>query len=162
MSKLDSFIRRMQAQRDCLNYAARLIAGLPGPILELGLGNGRTYDHLREILPGRDIYVFDRRIASLEQCTPPEHHILLGEIGDTLPRAASLLGKTAALVHIDLGTSNDEHNAKLIAAIGPLLIPLTASNAIIVSNFVLSVDGWKKIAEPPGVKPGRYFLYQAG
>lgn len=160
MSKLDSFIRRMQAQRDCLNYAAHLIAELPGPVLELGLGNGRTYDHLREILPTRDIYVFDRRIASLKPCTPPENRLFLGEITDTLPRAASLIGRTAALVHIDIGTSNDNHNAKLLAVIAPLLIPLAAPGAIIVSNFGLSVDGWKKIAEPPGIKPGRYFLYQ--
>ena len=64
MSRLDSFIRRMQGQRDCLNRAAELIAGIPGPVLELGLGNGRTYDHLKEILPDREIFVFDRRIAA--------------------------------------------------------------------------------------------------
>ncbi len=64
MSRLDSFIRRMIAQRDCLAAAARLIGDIPGPVLELGLGNGRTYDHLREILPGREIFVFDRRVAA--------------------------------------------------------------------------------------------------
>ena len=47
MSRLDSFIARMQAQRDCLNYLKPVIAAVPGPILEVGLGNGRTYDHLR-------------------------------------------------------------------------------------------------------------------
>lgn len=160
MSKLDSFIRRMKAQRDCLNYAAQRISELPGPVLELGLGNGRTYDHLREILPDRDIYVFDRRIASLKTCTPPENRIFLGEIGDTLPQAAALLGKTASLIHIDLGTSNDIQNAKLLAEVAPLLMPLAASGAMIVSNFELPVEGWREIAEPPGVKPGRYFLYQ--
>ncbi len=54
----------MTAQRDCLALAARLVADVPGPVLELGLGNGRTYDHLREILPGREIFVFDRRVAA--------------------------------------------------------------------------------------------------
>ena len=52
MSRLDSFIRRLEAQRACLDLAARLIEGLEGEILELGLGNGRTYDHLRQLLPG--------------------------------------------------------------------------------------------------------------
>ena len=52
MSRLDSFIRRLEAQRACLALAAGRIGGLPGPVLELGLGNGRTYDHLRELLPG--------------------------------------------------------------------------------------------------------------
>ena len=57
MSRLDSFIARMQAQRDCLNFLKPAVDRLAGPILEVGLGNGRTYDHLRELFPGRDIHV---------------------------------------------------------------------------------------------------------
>ena len=61
MSRLDSFIRRLEAQRACLDRAAALIAGIDGAVLELGLGNGRTYDHLRELFQApnvhwRDIY----------------------------------------------------------------------------------------------------------
>ena len=56
MSRLDSFIRRMQAQRDCLDMLAGLIGAIPGPVIELGLGDGRTYDHLRGIFPGRAIF----------------------------------------------------------------------------------------------------------
>ena len=55
MSRLDSFIRRLEAQRACLNRAAELIRDIDGFVLELGLGNGRTYDHLRELFPDRDI-----------------------------------------------------------------------------------------------------------
>ena len=61
MSRLDSFIRRLEAQRACLNRAAALISGIDGIVLELGLGNGRTYDHLRELFPDRDIYVCERQ-----------------------------------------------------------------------------------------------------
>ncbi len=64
MSRLDSFIRRLEAQRRCLEMGARHIAALPGPVLELGLGHGRTYDHLRQILPAREIYVFERALAA--------------------------------------------------------------------------------------------------
>ena len=60
MTRLDSAIRRLEAQRACLDRAAALVRGVPGPVLELGLGNGRTYDHLRARLPGRDIFVFER------------------------------------------------------------------------------------------------------
>ncbi len=74
MSRLDSAIRRLQAQRACLDAAAALVAGLPGPVLELGLGNGRTYDHLREILPAREIFVFERRIAAHPASIPDERH----------------------------------------------------------------------------------------
>ena len=51
MSRLHSFIHRVQAQLACLDEAARVIAGIPGVVFELGLGNGRTYDHLREVTP---------------------------------------------------------------------------------------------------------------
>ena len=55
MSRLDSFIRRLEAQRACLGEAVRLAKGIDGFVLELGLGNGRAYDHLREICPEREI-----------------------------------------------------------------------------------------------------------
>ena len=51
MSRLESFIRRMQAQRDCINLAAELVADVPGVVWEFGLGNGRSFDHLRENCP---------------------------------------------------------------------------------------------------------------
>ena len=60
MSRLDSFIRRLEAQRACLGFVAGQIRDVAGPVLEFGLGNGRTYDHLRELLPERDIFVFER------------------------------------------------------------------------------------------------------
>ena len=59
MTRLDTVIERLKAQRSCLNAAAEALRGNDGHILELGLGNGRTYDHLRDLFPDRDIYVFD-------------------------------------------------------------------------------------------------------
>ena len=59
MSRLDSFIRRLEAQRRCLNHAASAVRAVPGTVLELGLGNGRTFDHLRHLLPGRALFVSD-------------------------------------------------------------------------------------------------------
>ena len=79
MSRLDSFIRRMQAQRDCLNDAVRRLADIPGPVLDLGLGNGRTFDHLRETMPDREVFVFDRVVNSNPKSTPDRDHIFLGE-----------------------------------------------------------------------------------
>ena len=97
MSRLDSFIRRMQAQRACLDWAAQAIQGRPGCVLELGLGNGRTYDHLRERLPDRDIYVFDRRISAHAGCIPPTEYMFLGEVAEMLPLAAARFGPAAVL-----------------------------------------------------------------
>ena len=160
MSRLDSFIRRMQAQRACLDWAAQAIDGCQGCVLELGLGNGRTYDHLRERFPDREIYVFDRRISAHPGCIPPEGRLFLGEIADTLPQAASRLGRTAVLVHSDLGTGDDRANAALASQLGPLLIPLLAPGGLVVANYVYDVDGWEPLPLPPPVKPGRYFLYR--
>src|SRR5205814_1894331 len=64
MSRLDSFIRRITAQRATLDHICSLIGHFDGPVLELGLGNGRTYDHLRERLPGRRIIAFDRALVA--------------------------------------------------------------------------------------------------
>lgn len=161
MSRLDSFIRRMQAQRACLDWAARAIADLPGPVLELGLGNGRTYDHLREILPDRDIYVFDRRIAAHPDCIPPRDRMFLGEAAEMLPEAAARLGRSVVLVHTDLGTGDAEANAALAGQVGPLLAALVAPGGVVVANHELAVSGWTALPEPEGVKPGRYYLYRA-
>ncbi len=97
MSRLDSFIRRLEAQRACLGLAAAQIRDLPGPVLEFGLGNGRTYDHLRELLPGREIFVFDRQLNAHPDCRPDAVYFFLGNIHETLPQAALCLPQPAAL-----------------------------------------------------------------
>ena len=91
MSRLDSFINRVTAQRACLNWVAPLLAGRPGPILELGLGNGRTYSHLRQLFPDRQIWVFERDVAAHPDSIPPAELLLLGDFRETL---ASALAKT--------------------------------------------------------------------
>lgn len=161
MSRLDSFIRRMQAQRSCLDWAGRAISDIPGPVLELGLGNGRTYDHLREILPTRDIYVFERRIEAHPDCIPSRNRLFLGELTDTLPIAANQLGQIAAMAHADLGTGVDKANVELANTVGPLLSRLVAPNGIVISDQALVVPGWESLPEPRDVMPGRYFIYRA-
>ena len=121
MSRLDSFIARMQAQRDCLNFLKPAVEALPGPILEVGLGNGRTYDHLRDLFPDREIYVFERKVAAHPDCIPPGDRLFLGEARDALPRAALKLGATAALIHTDLGTGDHAANMAMAAWLGPAL-----------------------------------------
>ena len=161
MSRLDSFIRRLQAQRACLDWAGRAISDLPGPVLELGLGNGRTYDHLRKILPNRDIYVFERRVVAHPDCIPPSDCLFLGELTDTLPAAANRLGQIAAMAHADLGTGVDEANAELANTVGPLLAHLVTPGGIVLSDQALAVSNWISLPEPKDVMPGRYFLYRA-
>jgi len=161
MSRLDSFIRRLQAQRACLDAAAVQIQGLDGFVLELGLGNGRTFDHLREICAGREIYVFDRQVNAHPDCVPAADHLFLGEITQTLPQALAQLGSNAALVHTDVGTGIQAENDKLAAILGPIIRKILKPGGIVISDQALKAPGLSPIALPEGVKPGRYFMNKA-
>jgi hypothetical protein len=161
MSRLDSFIRRLQAQRACLTEAVEQIRGLDGFVLELGLGNGRTYDHLREICPDREIYVFDRQVNAHPDCVPAADHLFLGEITATLPQALAKLGANAALVHTDVGTGDQQSNEKLAATLAPMIRRVLRIGGIVISDQALITPGLTSIALPDGVKSGRYFMNKA-
>ena len=159
MSRLDSFIRRTMAQRDCLGEAARLVAEIPGPVLEFGLGNGRTYDHLRTLMPDRDIFVFDRQIAAHPECIPDSEHMVLGDIHDTVPSARERIPAPAVMAHCDVGTGDKVASAALAAWLAPALKPLLAPGAIVVGDQEsLYCPGFTRLALPEGVPEGRYFM----
>jgi hypothetical protein len=160
MSRLDSFIRRLEAQRACLELAAARIAGLPGPALELGLGNGRTYDHLRALLPEREIFVFEREVNAHPDCIPDAAHLILGDVRATLPQARRLLPGKAALAHSDVGTGDAAANAELAAWLADALPPLLAEGAWVVSDQALRAPALAPQAAPAGIALDRYFLYR--
>ncbi|MDR6103481.1 hypothetical protein QE369_003678 [Agrobacterium larrymoorei] len=109
MSRLDSFIRRLSAQRDILNHVhGDLDLPAEGPIMEIGLGNGRTFNHLRELFPDRRIVAFDRAMGAHASSVPEDGNLVLGEIDQT---AKDWVGIGAALVHADIGTGYDEKDA---------------------------------------------------
>jgi hypothetical protein len=161
MSRLDSFIRRLEAQRACLTEAVKQIRDLDGFALELGLGNGRTYDHLREICAGREIYVFDRQVNAHPDCIPPQDHLFLGEITATLPEALAKLGPNAALVHTDVGTGDQKSNERLAATIAPMIRAIMRIGGIVISDQPMLAAGLAPAHLPEGVKPGRYFMSKA-
>jgi len=161
VSRLDSVIRRLEAQRACLNLAAEMIRDLAGPVLELGLGNGRTYDHLREILPDREIFVFERQVAADPDCLPDAGHLLLGDIHETLPAAVARFGPSVALVHSDMGTGDAESNRRLAGFLAARLPGLLRPGAVVISDQDMSLAGAVALALPEGVGPGRYFMCRA-
>jgi hypothetical protein len=159
MSRLDSFIRRMQAQRACLDYAARLISPLPGNVLEFGLGNGRTYDHLRLALPARDIYVFDRQLTAHQSCIPPADRLFLGDVLRTLPTAVARLGSNTALANLDIGTGDDDVTRELARLIAPFLVQALKPGAVVVSGVSIDHVALCCLALPHDVEPGRHFVF---
>jgi hypothetical protein len=160
VSRLDSFIRRLEAQRACLGLAAAAIRDLSGPVLELGLGNGRTYDHLRELLPEREIFVFERQLAAHPDCVPDAAHLILGDIATTLPAARTRLPEPAALAHSDIGTGDAGRNALLAAWLASALPALLAPGAWVIADQPLETSALAPLPPPAGVAPERYFLYR--
>ena len=161
MSRLDSFIRRMEAQRACLDAAVPALANVPGPVLELGLGNGRTYDHLREIMPDRRIFVFERKVAAHPDCIPPNEDLFTGDFRDTLPGAMSRIGAKAALVHADYGAGTPDYVTGMSDFLAETLTDMVAPGGWVVSDYPIEGNGWQALPLPDGIRPNRYFIRQA-
>ncbi|MGF1591814.1 MAG: class I SAM-dependent methyltransferase [Kiloniellaceae bacterium] len=160
MSRLDSFLRRLQAQRDCLNLAVASLRDLPGPVFELGLGNGRTYDHLREICPDREIFVFERQVTAHPDCIPDAKHLFEGLLEDTLDAVHRRFSGAVALVHADLGSGKAVRDACTAAMLSTRLPWFLQPGGVIVSDQELYLPTVEALDLPPGVQPGRYFMYR--
>lgn len=160
-SRLDVFIDRMVSQRACLDHAAAETAAMTGPVFELGLGNGRTYHHMLQIMPDRDIYVFERAIASHPDSTPPDDRVILGDVFETLPQALARFGPTAAMIHADLGGHNAAKNDAFARRISPVIEPLLAPGGLMVSSDKMYFDTLIEQPLPDTAVPGRCFIYRA-
>lgn len=160
LTRLDKAIRRLKAQRACLDWAAAEIAAVPGIVVELGLGNGRSFDHLRARLPERDIYVFERSVSAHPDAVPSPERLILGDIEATLPRLRPQFAGCVALLHSDIGTGDDARNARIAGWLGPEILPLLAPRAIVASDQPLAALADVAAPLPPGVGEDRYYLYR--
>ena len=160
MTRLDSAIRRLTAQRDLLNWASGVIAPT-GLVLEIGLGNGRTYDHLRNRLQGREIYAFERSPAAHPDCIPPDDRLVVGDIFETLPLFTGRLGTgAAALIHIDIGSGDEGANRSLALRLSPLLEALLQPGGLLLGDRAFLMPRCRDISADAGVPEGRYFVYR--
>lgn len=160
MSRLDSMIRRLTAQRLCIDAAARLIEGTPGCVFELGLGNGRTFDHLREILPDREIFAFDRAIGAHPKCIPDAQHLILGEIRETLMFCGPRIPGKPVLIHIDLGTSDPTQDLITMSWLSPCVAAWVAPGTIVVTDRAL-VGAYRELPRPEGYPDSGHMMLQA-
>lgn len=159
-SRLDLFIDRMVSQRACLDFAIAETAEMDGPVFELGLGNGRTYHHMCNRIQKRDIFVFERAVASHPDSTPPADKTILGDVTETLPRTLERMGAVASLMHADLGGHNREKNDIFARKISPLVEPMLAPGGMIVSSDRMYFADLIELPLPEGSVPERCFVYQ--
>lgn len=139
LSRLESALGRARAQRAAIDWAAARIAGVPGDALEVGLGNGRTYDHLRERLPERRIWVIERQPSPHPGCEPPDALLLEGDAADGLARLA---GANLALVHVDLGRPG-----RAARYAGALAAALSPKGGVLISTDPLAAPGLRPLAD---------------
>ncbi|MEM0907611.1 MAG: class I SAM-dependent methyltransferase [Pseudomonadota bacterium] len=159
-SRLDVFIARMTAQKHFLEDVAGKIAGIDGPVLELGLGNGRTFDHLREILPEREIFVFDRAVTAHPASIPDGDHMIIGDIRDTLAFCGPRVKRQAALIHCDLGTGDPTADLAKAHWLGPLIDERTAPGGYVATGIALDLNGFEALPRTGDAELGRYWLYR--
>lgn len=157
MSRLDSMIRRLQAQRDGIAWGAEAVRDLDGAVLEIGLGNGRTYDHLRETLPDRDIWVIDRAPNAHPASQPPENRLLVMEAEEAFQRLEAL-GVVVALVHYDLGVGIAEIDHPLAKSLSPGIASLMVQGGVMLANNPM--HGFERLDGPETVKRDRYYFYR--
>ena len=165
-SALERFAARLLAQRAYLAEAARRIASIAGPVFEIGLGKGRTYDHLLRLLPGRDIYCFDREHHAPPDESPPAERLVIGEIRETLPALAARLGAKAALAHCDIGTRKPERDMEFARYLATALPPLMAPGGIVLGDRPMESPQLEPLplpdyTRPEGIQPWPYYLYCA-
>lgn len=158
MSRLESMLRRLSAQRDGLNWAAAQIIDADGDVLDMGLGNGRTYDHLRELLPERRIWVIDRHLQCHPSCIPPKNNFLEGEAAPMLQKLEEQRTRIC-LAHYDLGFGIKEKDVAEAGQLSPVIARIMAPGGLIVSGQPLV--GFEQLTGPETIAPERYLFYRA-
>ena len=83
----------------------------------------------------------------------------MGDIKDTIARATTKLGRSAVMLHTDIGTGDLDRNAELARWMSTALEPLLLPGAVIISDSQLTIANSKRIDPPADVPQNRYFIY---
>ena len=164
-SRLERMIARLVTQRALLDRATACVAGIDGPVLEVGLGKGRTYSHLRRLFPDREIWAFDHEIHAPAHSRPGPDRILLGDFRETLPACWAAIGESPALVHADIGTESRRADAALARFVGSVMAPQLAPGGLLLGDRDMGCAGLTRLETPAvplpeGIAPWPYYLYR--
>jgi hypothetical protein len=154
---LERTLYRLRAQYATLGTAFSAIAGRRGLVWEIGLGKGRSYDHLRRALPEAAVYAFDRQRLSVADCTPPDDRMMLGELAETLPPLAAAQAGRVVLAHVDLGTEPPAEETR--AALERWLPVVLGPGGLVAAGTPLTLAGAQSLALPEAAAAGGYALY---
>ena len=160
LTRLEKTLYRLEAQHACLAWAFNQIEKRDGIVFEIGLGLGRTFNHMRHHMPDRDIYAFERKINAYPDCMPADDRLIIGEIEETLPAAAQRFAGKVVLGHSDIGSFDKENNKLMAELISQHLQNALAPGAIIMSDLPLEISGCHALPLPAGAREDRYYLYQ--
>lgn len=145
------------SQRASLERASVLVTQLPGPALQIGWGDGIAYDHLREVLRRRELFVFDQAIGAADDAPPDGEHRILGDPAETLPQSWERWRREAALAYLSFPAP-----ARAASELAPLVAPLLRPGAVVIAETTLELPGWDAIAAPEGARDAREHLYRVG
>jgi hypothetical protein len=123
-----------------LTTPAARTAGRPGPVLELGLGNGRTYDHLRNRFAPRPIFVFDREVGAHPDCIPAQEYLRLGDFRMSVPAYIAEGQPRAVFIHADIGSANRVKSTQLAADLAPAWLQILARTGC---SHATSASRWR-------------------
>ena len=158
--RLTKMIARLTTQKAYIDFAVQAMEGIPGAVLEIGLGKGRTYDRLRQLLPNREVHAFDQLIHCPDDVRPPENNMWLGDFRETLKRFEDEMGARAALVHADIGSDHRAADARLAKAISPAIAALLVPGGIVIGDRTLELPNCEALAPSLGSSEWEYFAYR--
>ena len=161
ITRLEKTLFRLEAQHACLTWAFEQIADKPGLIFELGLGLGRSFNHMRHKLGARakDIVVFEREVRCYPDCQPDDDQLIIGNLAETLPATAAKYAGNVMLAHSDVGSMDKGHNAYMSGLVSKNLGPALAPGAIVMSDLPLNIAGCTPCPLPGNARDDRYYLY---
>ena len=127
MSRLDSFIARMQAQRDCLNFLeARRRRRCPARSSRSASATAAPTIICASSFPAATSTSSSARSRPIPTASRPTTGCSWARRARRSPQAAQQLGATAALIHTDLGTGDHAANMAMGQWLGPALDALAA------------------------------------
>ena len=112
------------------------------------------------MFPEREIYVFDVEVHCPAALKPPESHLILGDIHETLPLARERFGRQIALAHADIGSFDPERDQALFTFLANELDQMLMPGGIMMSDRVVPNPPWQRLPQPGGDKDWVYYMYR--